>query len=308
MPPKANVGLLIPKAFLGPMPSPMEYTDFFQRADAMGFHSLWTTERILHKVNILDSVTALTWAAAVTQRIKLGSAVLLSTLRHPLVLARTVAGLDYVSNGRFILGLSLGGHPEELDAMDITVKGRPAKFEETVALLRKLWAEEEIDFKGQHLAMERVTVAPRPSLGGRRPILLGGAAEPVLRRAATIADGWIASSMVTPGQIWEHRQTLRTIANEVGRNPDSLEIGKLLYIAIDEDRFVAKERVGDSMKNYYGDWFDVDKFCAFGSPKTCADILQQYLDAGVTTLMIGLSHPDLKELELLHNEVLPLLR
>ena len=305
MPLKANIGVLIPKAFAGPMPEPSEYAEFFQAADALGFHSLWTTERIIHQVNILDSLTALTWAAAVTTRIKLGSSVVLSNLRHPLLLARAVAGLDYLSGGRFILGLGVGGHPEEFEAMDVPIRQRRRRLEETIGILRKVWNEPDASFQGRHFNLEGVTIAPRPASG--IPILLGGAAEPVLRRVVAMADGWIASSSVVPERLRESRQTLHQYAQEAGRDPTGLEIGKLLYMAIDDDAEKAREHVASAMHFYYGTRFDVDSFCAFGPPKACARSIQPYLDAGVTTLMLGFARPDVRELERLHREVLPLL-
>ncbi len=287
MPPKANIGVLIPKAFAGPMPEPREFTEFFQAVEAMGFHSLWTTERIFHQVNILDSLTALTWAASVTTRVKLGSSVVLSNLRHPLILARAVAGLDYMSGGRFILGLGVGGHPEEFEAVGVPIRQRPSRLEETIAILRQVWSQPDASFQGRRFNLKGVTVAPRPVSGKGIPILLGGAADAVLRRTVAMADGWIASSSVVPEQLRERRQTLLRMAEEAGRDAASLEIGKLLYMAIDDDTEKARTRVGSAMHSYYGSGFDVDSFCAFGPPEACARGIQPYLDSGVTTLMLG---------------------
>jgi len=306
MPVGANISLLIPKAFDGPMPLPEEYTNFFQAAETLGFHSLWTTERIIHDINILDAFTALTWAAAVTSEIKLGSAVALAMIRHPLVLARIVSSLDYVSNGRFILGLSLGGHPGELEAMGVNPRQRRRRLEETISLLRQFWDHPDVSSQGRHYPVAHATVAPRPT-GGHLPILLGGSADPVLRRVVAMADGWLASSSVTPDQLRERRDTLQSFAREAGREPSDFEVGKLLYLAVDDDPAIARERVASSMHPYYGIGFDLDQNCPFGSPEACAQGIQPYLDAGVTTLMLGLARPDIGELKRLHDEVLPLL-
>ncbi|MBI4198720.1 MAG: LLM class flavin-dependent oxidoreductase [Chloroflexi bacterium] len=307
MPAKANIAVLIPKAFAGPMPTPQEYTSFFRSAESLGFHSLWTTERIIHQINILDAFTALAWAATVTSRIKLGSAVTLALLRHPLVLARTVSSLDYLSGGRFILGLSLGGHPEELEAMEVDVRQRRRRLEETIALLRQLWDHPDVSFQGRHYHTKKATVAPHPAAGKRLPILLGGSADPLLHRVVAMADGWLASSSVLPDQLRERRDTLHRMARETGRETGTLEIGKLLYLAIDDDPARARKRIASSMQDYYGAGFDVDRLCPFGPPEVCARSIQPYLDAGVTTLMLGLAWPSVRELERLHHEVLPLL-
>ena len=308
MSPKANVGVLIPKSFAGPMPRPVEFTKFFEAAESLGLHSLWSTERIMHRENILDTFTALTWAAAVTQRIKLGSAVVLSMFRHPLMLARAVSGLNYVSEDRFTLGLSLGGHPDEMDAMDVTTRHRVSRFEETISLLRQLWDQSDVTFHGRVHHMEGVTVAPRPASGMRTPILLGGAADSAMRRVAALADGWLASSSVVPEQLRERRDTLHRMAREVGREPSSLQIGKILFVGIDDDANKARTRLENALHAYYGPQFDVNGVCVFGPPEVCAQGIQHYLDAGVTTLMVGLTWPDTRELERLQHKVVPLLK
>ena len=122
-----------------------------------------------------------------------------------------------------------------------------------------------------------------------------------------MADGWLASSSVTTDQILERRDTLHSFAREAGREPGDFEIGKLLYLAVDDDPAKARERIASSMHPYYGAGFDVDRNCPFGPTEVCARGIQSYLDAGVTTLMLGLARPDVGELERLHNEVLSLL-
>ena len=97
MPPKAQIGLLIPSIFSGPIPEPREFTEFFQAADDLGFHSLWAVEVIIDQTAVVDVFPNLAWAAALTRRIKLGSAVVLATLRHPLLLAKAAIGLHYIS-------------------------------------------------------------------------------------------------------------------------------------------------------------------------------------------------------------------
>lgn len=308
MPPKANVGVLIPKSFAGPMPRPAEFTEFFQAAESLGLHSLWSTERIIHQVNILDTFTALTWAAAVTRQIKLGSAVILSMFRHPLMLARAVAGLNYVSDGRFTLGLSLGGHQDEMEAMDMTTRHRVSRFEETISLLRQLWDQSEVSFHGRVHHMQNVTIAPHPSSGKRTPILLGGVADSAMRRVATLGDGWLASSSVVPEQLRERRDTLHKMAREIGRDPSTLQIGKILFVGLDNDVHKARTRLESTLHAYYGPQFDVNRVCVFGPPEACAKGIQHYLDAGVTTLMVGMTWPDAGELEQLQHEVVPLLR
>src|SRR5438105_5191518 len=113
----ARVGILVPGSFAGTPPTLSEFTAFFQRADDLGLHSLWVIDRIFHTVNVLDPMTLLTCAAAVTSRVRLGTSVLLFALRNPVLMAKTTATLDYLSGGRLILGVSLGGRDNEFEPL-----------------------------------------------------------------------------------------------------------------------------------------------------------------------------------------------
>jgi len=124
----ANIGLLVPGSFGGEPPSMAEFTEFFRRAEELDFHSLWTIDRIFHEVNILDSLTLLSCAAAVTSRIRLGTSVLLFVLRNPVLMAKTASTLDRLSGGRLILGLSLGGRDHEFGPLGVSVKSRVSKL------------------------------------------------------------------------------------------------------------------------------------------------------------------------------------
>ena len=310
MPPNANIGIQISTAFIGRMPERRELADFFQAAEALRFHSLWAMERILHEeAAVLHPLTTLAWAAGVTSRIKIGTAVVLATLRHPLLLAKAAVTLDYISQGRFILGISLGGRPADFAALGIPMRQRVRRLEETIHLLRQLWTGTEVSFHGRHFDVEGVTLAPRPTTPGGIPILLGGDAEPVLRRTATLADGWIAGPLGTwsAEQFQERWQKLRQFAREAGRDPERLDPTMVVYFAVDDTAEKARQRIGEHVSSYYGSRFDADK-CVFGTPDDCARKLQGFLDAGVKTLILSLSGPSIQELERIQREVLPLLR
>ena len=146
----AKVGLLVPGMFGGQPPRLDEFTGFFRRSEELGFHSLWVIDRVFHNVNILEPLTLLTCAAAVTSRIRLGTSVLLFVMRNPVLVAKTTATLDYLSGGRLTLGISLGGRDNEFGPMGVPVKRRVSRFEEGLDLMRKLWAEENVTFHGRH--------------------------------------------------------------------------------------------------------------------------------------------------------------
>ena len=304
---KVNIGLLVPSVYIDGLPPPDRLASFFQAADRLGFHSLWVTERLLHRLPVIQPLTTLSMAAAVTSNIGLGTAVVLASLRHPIHLANEAANLDYLSGGRLSLGISLGGRPEEFEALGIPIRRRKGRLEETIELLRKLWSESQVSYQGRHFKVENASITSRPVRSEGIPIFLAGGSEPALRRAATQSDGWVHGSQGTPEEMAQRCQAIRTYAAEAGRDAESLELGKLIYIAIDDNKDRAKARLEPWLHAYYGPQYDVNRFCAMGTPQECAAYVTSYIDAGVTMPVLGLSGPDVAELERLHGEVLPLL-
>ena len=194
MPTNANIGLLVPGSFGVEPPTLAEFTQFFRRAEELGFHSLWTTDRIFHEVNILDPMTLLSCAAAVTSRIRLGTSVLLFVLRNPVLMAKTASTLDRLSGGRLTLGMSLGGRDHEFGPLGVSVRTRVSKLTEGLMVMRKLWSEENVTFHGRHYHMDGVNMEPKPVQQPSIPIIMGGRADAVLKRSAELAEGWVAGA------------------------------------------------------------------------------------------------------------------
>ncbi|MBI4199244.1 MAG: LLM class flavin-dependent oxidoreductase [Chloroflexi bacterium] len=309
MPSAVNVGLLVPSNFVGRTPDRREFVDFFRAAEVLGFHSLWAVERVIHeRAAAFHPFSFLAWAAGATSRIKLGTAVVLATLRHPLLIAKAAGTLDYLSGGRFVLGVSVGGRPEEFEALGIPIRQRARRLEETMALLRQMWSGPQVSFQGRYFSFQGPSLAPRPARPDAIPILVGGTAEPVLKRAATLGDGWIAGSGAMPEYVKEGWLKVQHWATEAGRDPGKLDLGKLLYVAVDDTVAKARRRLAPYVQGYYGEQYDVDGRCAFGPPEACAQKLLPFVAAGVKTFILGLSWPSVRELERLQRDVVPLLR
>ena len=302
-----NIGLLIPGPSVNEVPRPDEYTAFFRAADDMGFHSLWATERVLHRIRVTQPFTMLAAAAVVTSRIQLGTAVVLAPLRHPINLANDVASVDYLSNGRMNLGLSLGGRPEEFDAMGIPIGRRMGRYEETLSLLPRLWSEDSVTHHGRHFQLENVSLAMRPVQGASLPLLMAGASDAAMRRAGTQSDGWINGGAGSPEELRQRCEAITGYATESGRDWANRPLGKIIYTSIDDTRQHSRDRLFPTLTGYYGPQYDVDNLCAMGTPQQCADYINTYTEVGVNLVLIGFPSPDVTQLERLHREVLPLL-
>lgn len=288
-----------------------ELPPFYQAADEMGFHSLWFTEMLFSQTWIGQrdlKFGVLPAAAAVTSRIRLGMRAPIGVPRPPILpLATDLANMDQLSGGRLTLGLSQGEWPDE----DFGERQRPrvaGRLKETITLLKRLWSESEVSFKGSHYNLEKASIDVRPVQASGIPIIIGGVASASVNLAATLADGWVHPSGGIPGGVVRGCDMVRRLATIAGRDPDSIELGKIIYLSIDDNRTRARERIAPLLGMRYHGRYNVDEWCAFGPPAKCAAFIRGFLDVGITTVMLCLVPPDVEQLELLHREVAPLLK
>lgn len=283
-----------------------EIAPFYQAADQLGFHALWFTEMLFNRtwdgVRGWDPFGVLPAAAAVTSRIRLGAAPS-GDPASVLSFAAEAANMDILSGGRLSLGLSWPGEGIR-DGPRPRIGGR---LKETITLLKSLWSEAEVSFKGSHFNLEGASIDVRPAQAGGIPIFVGGVTGASVNLAATLADGWVHPSGGIPGGAARGCDMVRRLASIAGRDPDSLDLGKVIYLSIDNDKGRARNRIAPLLQSFYGG-YNVDSWCAFGTPAECAAFIRGFLDAGITTLVLCLVPPDVEHLELLHREVVPLLR
>ncbi len=300
-----KIGLLVPGSFAGQPPKMDEFTRFFRRAEDLGFDSLWVIDRIFHETSIMDPLTLLTSAAAVTSRIRLGTSVLLFALRNPILVAKTTATLDYLSGGRLTLGISLGGRDHEFEPLGVPMNRRVGRFREGLEVMRKLWSEPDVTFHGRHYDMEGVNVDPKPAQKPSIPIILGGSAEAVLKRSAEEADGWVSGGRGGPEDFAIAWQKVLGYARESGKDPGGLQSGKLMYISVGPDRAECKRQLEQFTHAYYGPQYDVEENCVFGPPDDFAAKIQSFADVGAQTIMLGPAGLRLEQLDLIAGEVIP---
>ena len=225
-----KVGLHIPAASSGPLPSSSEYIEFFKQSEAMGYDSLWTEDRIFHGANFLEPLTLLSWAAANTERIQLGTAVLLLALRNAPALARQISSMDYLSGGRLNLGISIGGRPAEYLGLGLKQSERVAHLRESITVLNLLLSGEPVTYSGRFYKLDEATVRPGIARPGGVPLYMGGRVDAVLQRAAEMTNGWIGGPFSPPE---DYRTTLDTVhkilnTNVVGTFLFSREAAKLM--------------------------------------------------------------------------------
>ena len=300
----ANVGL----AWVNPAPltKPENVVSFAKKCEAMGLHSMWTIDRIVY--DNLEPLTLLAAAAGATQKIRLGTSVLLGNTRHPTHLAKIIATLDFISTGRVTLGLGFGSRENDYKAVEIPFEHRGSRAVEQVQLLKRLWTEDKVTYKGKFYNVEELTIGPRPIQKPHPPIWTGGSAEVALKRAGTWANGFICGSSAIPdfATTWEK---VAGYARAAGRNPNEITKAGLTFMAINDDHAKAVKTVEDYVMRYYGRLrADVANTSLVGSGSAVADRIEAFLSRGLDTLIIGVADPDPRQLDFFGEKVLPQLR
>jgi probable F420-dependent oxidoreductase len=206
---------------------------FAALAETAGYGSLWTFQRLLVPEgsamepvyhSVLDPVAALGYAAAVTERIRLGIAVLNTPYTSPAIVAKQAASLDVLSGGRLDLGLGIGWMPQEFALTGATMSGRGAAVAEYLEVLRRLWAGGVAEFHGEHYTIPAGRAAPVPVQRPGPPVLLGGLVPRALQRVGQLADGWVTSSRADLTRIGESVALVREAAAQAGRDPARIRI------------------------------------------------------------------------------------
>ncbi len=171
--------------------------DVAREAEALGYDSIWTTDHVMMTTgqeepygHILEALTALTYAAALTERVKLGVSVIVLPQREPVLLAKQVATLDNLSGGRVIVGLGAGWNQREFQYLGASFDDRGKRLDEYIGALRELWTSPEPRFDGQFVRFSEALFSPRSAQPNGIPIWIGGGSPAALRRSATLADGW----------------------------------------------------------------------------------------------------------------------
>ncbi|MBO0773713.1 MAG: TIGR03619 family F420-dependent LLM class oxidoreductase [Actinobacteria bacterium] len=217
----------------GAWATPDNLTAFAARAEAAGYATLWTFQRLLVPEgsamepvyhSVLDPMVTLGYLAAATTRIRLGTAVVNAPYLSPAVLAKQAVTADVLSAGRAELGLGLGWLPQEFTAAGAAMDRRGARTEEYIAVLRHLWAGAGDEFSGEFYQVPAGWVAPRPVQRPGPPVLLGGSVPRALRRAGRLADGWLTSSRADLSRIAEGIAEVRSAAAGAGRDPAAVRI------------------------------------------------------------------------------------
>lgn len=274
----------------GELPDPGRFRAVAELAEELGYDSIWAGEHLSFHNPILDVGVALSVFAAVTDRIRLGAGVVLLPLRHPSLVAKLAGSLDYLSQGRLLLGVGVGGEgAKDFEAAGVPRGERGERTNEAIAALRALFAERPASFSGRHFSFRDVAIEPAPVQPGGPPILVGGRSEAARRRAGRLGDGWLPY-LISPRSLAAGIEEVRAHASEAGRDPDELRHGVVAFALVDEDGERARSAAREHLSQRYGMEFQphhVERLCIVGAPDECAARIREYADAGAAFVSLN---------------------
>jgi len=295
----------IPQTFPSGPIDPERIRRYLARADALGFAGAWVVEQVVGTIPSLEPIELLTFAAATTNRLRLGAAVLLTALRTPLHTAKSLATLDQLSGGRLDAGVGLGGQPAVYPAFGLSAERRAARFAEGVSLMKRLWTEPRVTFDGEFYRLKDLPMEPKPRQRPHPPVWFGGHHPDALRRAVALGDAFMGAGSASTATFASEVALLRRTLEAAGRDPATFPVAKRVYIAVDGDRARAGRRLTEWFGGFYHRPQLAEEVSVWGSAEQCAEGLRAVVAAGAGLLMLNPVFDDEEQLERFATELAP---
>ena len=238
-------GIELPQVFFDGPVDMDHIRNFATRAESLGYDSLWLQERIIGDFTMLEPVTLLSYVAAITSKLRLGTSVILLTLRNPIQLAKAYATLDCMSGGRAVMGIGMGGGHlgSHEDVFGYAREGRVTRFNESVQIMKLLWTEPRASFQGRYWNFKDIAMEPKPMQKPHLPIIFGGHHENALRRAVKYGNGWMGAGSSSSSAFVRESTMIRQFLDEAKRDPATFSYGKRVYLAVDNDKGRGEKRI-----------------------------------------------------------------
>lgn len=290
-----------------------QVTSLAKAAELAGLDSVWVGDSLTAKPR-LEPLTALTAVASQTERVRLGTAVLLAALRHPVHLAHQAATLDFISGGRLVLGAGVGGAFNEAQQREwqnagVDSKSRATRFEEVVHVVSRLTTGEPIDFSGRHFEFKDVSIAPASPQEGGVPFLIAAhwrsGRERQFERAARLGAGVVSISDY-PDEYSKVVSKVQHHAMKLGRDPDEVERTFYMTVNIGSNADECAEEADRFLNLYYGMNMWGDRWGPYGPSELIAERIRRYEDAGAETIIVRFASFDQeRQLTLFLEEIVP---
>jgi probable F420-dependent oxidoreductase len=276
--------------------------------DRYGYDSLWLSDRIVSDRFSLEPMIALSMVAAYSSRMKFGTSVLAMPLRNPVVLAKQVATLDFLSQGRFFPAVGLGSEePDEYEACGVPKEDRAKRTDEAISLMRRLWQEDSVTHEGEFYTCHNVSITPKPIFEPSPPVWIGGRSPAAARRVGRVGDGWLVSA-ATPREISDGRDIVFETADQFDRKIEEDHTGVMLGYYITPDVEAATIKAHDFITRHRPD-VHFTEYSALGPAEKIAEVINTYAKAGASKFVVRPLCPaeeTMEQLEIMGSDVLPM--
>ena len=286
---------------------PAGLRSYLARAEELGFEGGWTQENVLGPMPHIGPLETMTYAAACTERLRLGCAVFVSPLHSPVHLAKGLASVDQLSRGRVEVGLGVGGGFRNFAAFGLDGAHLVSRFTEGLALMRACWTEERITFPGRFWQLDGASMEPKPFQKPHPPVWFGGSHPDAVRRAARLAHGFFGAGSTTTAAFADQVGVLRAELERLGHDAAAYPVAKRVYLAVDDDADRARRGLAAELDRLYGHFglTNMEAVAVYGPPDAVAAGLRAVIDAGAGMVLLNPMFDHTAQMERLAAEVLP---
>lgn len=295
------------------VPDSQQLIQFAQRAEELGYESVWVWDHILLGVDpcfpIIDSLTLLAAVAATTKSIKLGTGILVLPLRNPVTLAKQLTSIDHISNGRLTLGMAAGWYKREFDAVGVDFHKRGDIMDLNLDILTSLMTDDWVTGEFGPYNLRDARMFPKPVQQPRPPLLIGGYVDRVLKRAGVKGDGWL-TYFYEPEAFTADWTKVCNFAEEAGKDPATLISCNQLPIVVGP-----RSKVEGPMNEWLHTEWDFAKWskstpdsAIMGTPEECVEQLQAHIDTGIDRIIFVPYRYEMEQVEAIAQEIIPRLK
>ena len=256
-----------------------------QKAEELGYDSLWTQEQIVGRSQSLEPLALLTYLAALTDRVRLGVSIIVLPHRNPVQLAKSLATMDVLSEGRLIVGVGLGNGINP--AFGIPAERRVLRFTEILEAMLALWAPGEAHYQGELITLDGVPQEPKPVQQPHPPLWFGSRVRAALERAVKYGDGWMGAGSSTVEDFGRQVAEIGEILERADRDPASFTLSKRLYVAIDDDADRAERRLQDWFGHNYGNAEMGSQVSVWGPAERVYEGIDGFIEAGAQHVLLN---------------------
>jgi probable F420-dependent oxidoreductase len=300
-------GIELPQVFFDTPVDMQHIRTFAVRAETLGYDSLWLQERIIGDFIMLEPVTLLSYVAAITSKLRLGTSVILLPLRNPVQLAKAYSTLDCMSGGRAVMGVGLGGgHLGSHEKIfGYSREHRVTRFTEAVQVMKLLWTEPKSSFHGTFWNFDNVSMEPKPIQKPHLPLWFGGHHENALKRAVKYGNAWMGAGSSSSSAFIRESALIRRFLDEAKRDPATFGYGKRVYLAVDNDKERGEKRIREWFSIRYKNADLGPRVSIWGSSAECTEKIQQIVGAGAQFIVFNPMFDEMEHLDICAKEIMP---